>query len=566
MYCVTLLLVLLGSNLVLAFENLIQAQGELRKDLPVQPLQYAAPNWRIYHNTDHLLKELLSTAQSCQNVIMTPHQLRPGDPFTPGSSEKPEQLSWSTQVLPPASEGLLFFSVKARTPKRFSMGAVPKVNIPAVFVFGEQGRELITSEICLRIVQHLCSATSNDFHLPDDVELVLIPFANPDGRRIAEMGRRCEKTNGNDVELDRNWPRFWRVSHQISDPRPKTEKLSTFRAVMSRRFKRRVVQADDFALPLTGTHPFSEPETRALRSIVALLKPATYVSVRTGAPAITLPWDCDPTLMSDKEHIRLSRILESVIAEHCTRCKSGPLGNVTGTSKCGTSSDYMYGTMRVPFVHSWQVYHIPAARGDCFRRNNPLNKLEYERVTTNWAYAVVNFTIAVRNWMVLESEQGFESAEQNASMSAAKASVRRARAIASGIPDPEVFRMDRESEENPSRGHERRSSSALKVEINTRNGVLGSPRPISQLSAPNGDVAADRIHSTAKTKENNEHDATSNHGEDYRVGLLAGWAGAWASMGILLVGLFVSRRCVFIREPRRRVIRVRASRSSVKNA
>lgn len=46
--------------------------------------------------------------------------------------------------------------------------------------------------------------------LPPRTRIVLVPIANPDGRRISEMGRRCDQTNARDVDVDRNWPSFWR--------------------------------------------------------------------------------------------------------------------------------------------------------------------------------------------------------------------------------------------------------------------------------------------------------------------------------------------------------------------
>ncbi|KAI0560802.1 Zinc carboxypeptidase [Gracilaria domingensis] len=523
----------------LCFESLIQAQGELRKDRPVRPLRFATPDWNLYHRTSHLVKALLATAQSCERFAVTPFIIEPALSLTPDQPPKSIPVSADSHLPPPGDEGLLYFTVRSRPSPRFSLRAQPTPTARSVFVFGEEGRDLLTSEISLRVLTKLCANGTSQLSLPPQVELILVPVANPDGRTIAEMGRRCDRTNANDVELDRNWPSFWRFEEDQPQDAAKT-KVSAIRAAVSRRFSRRDAGADDVASPISGTHPFSEPESRALRNLVFLVRPASYVTIRTGEPAITLPWDCKDEPLSGEQSTRLSQVMKSVNAAHCSRCKSGSLSNVTGAIKCGTSMDYIYGTMRVPFVYSWHVYDAEAPQGDCFRKHNPVNQAGYDRVTNNWAGAVLNFSVAVHTWMRLESEHGLHVAEQNASLAAAEATVWRAQAIAEGMPDPESADSDDGTNSEESAGTQK--SSMAKDREENRSELRDDKA--ASLNAGGKNPVLPREEVDGRTKHN-EQKASDSDDEETHFRFLTGWAGAWASLGMLSLALFVAKRYFF---------------------
>ena len=74
--------------------------------------------------------------------------------------------------------------------------------------------------------------------VPQDVTLYVIPCANPDGH-AAGTDRYRGRVNGNGVDLNRNWGYDWQPAATHG---------------------RRPVDA--------GTHPFSEPETAALRDLI----------------------------------------------------------------------------------------------------------------------------------------------------------------------------------------------------------------------------------------------------------------------------------------------------------
>ncbi|CAN8068806.1 unnamed protein product [Agarophyton chilense] len=553
------LLLLLPS--VLSFESLIQAQGELRKDRPVRPLQFAAPDWNLYHRTDRLFDALIAAAQSCHHYTVTPFVIDTSQSLTPENPPKSKPITTDSNLPTSGSDGLLYFTVRSRPSARFSLRAQPTPSTRSVFVFGEEGRDLLTSEISLRVLTQMCTNQTSIPHLPPQLQLILVPVVNPDGRTIAEMGRRCDRTNANDVEIDRNWPSFWRFEEYQQRDATKT-KVSALRAAVSRRFSRADAASEDAASPITGTHPFSEPESRALRNLVYLLRPASYVSLRSGAPAMTWPWDCKQEALSLEKEKRLSHVMKSVSAAHCSRCKSGHSRNATGATKCGTSMDYMYGTMRVPFVYSWHVYDAQAPHGDCFRKHNPISRSAYDRITNNWAGAVLNFSLAVHTWTTLESEQGPEVAEQNASLTAAEATVWRAQAIAEGMPDPE----SPEKEDNNTISEE--NSGPIKPitkDIEPKGNGQGVEKPPAFLMREDNNAPLHHEHSV-DLKKQVDHKNSDTDDDDSRFRFLTGWTGAWASLGILSLGLYIAKRYFFANGNKRYRFRSRGPRLPGKRA
>lgn len=578
-----------------AFEGLLQAAGEVRKDRPAIPLRFASPDWNVYHRTHHLQSRLAALISTCKSA--THLQVR-----APSLTSQPQHLtvnnpSPSQHHDDDQSQSLRYITITHKPSPTELAGRIitrtPKTR--AMFVFGETGRDFLTSEIALRVVEAACTPNSSSVLSSSlsHVELILVPIANPAGRRIAEMGRRCERTNANDVDLDANWPHFWNQPSRARQPLPPPPKHTTTTRAGALRDAGRVlgvslsrraaprnqnrhqdsvtdtahapsVPHDDSPSFTAGTQPFSEPETRALRAIVEKLRPVSYVSVRTGAVAITIPWDCHPDDLPDAQRSRLLRVAEGITASHCTKCKSGNLWNVTGRTKCGTAADYMQ-SLKVPFVHTWHVYEFPnAANGDCFRRHNPTTKDGYERVVNNWAQAVFNFTTAVHNWMVLESSVGLDSAEQNASLSAAEAVARRADAMARGLPDPEKMEDD-QTEEKRRRWGKGRNGAGEEIP-----GTAGKPSGKGgRLSWVFSESASDP---SIKDNSQRSNDAVSNSKsgvgpqldrDDDKDGLLTGWFGAFAALLLLAVGIAGVRRFIFSPHPKKSLFR---TRRPVKNA
>lgn len=603
---ISLLLILSGQ--AIAFENLIQAQGEVRKDLPAEPLHFAQPNWTYYHRTDYLQREIVALASSCPGAQVHVG-IAPTDASSGVGSSSPASLlqlgrRWANgsplAVASPASEnlpasageGLLYVTLQradggndmatnvstsrgSRFANLFSRQKSTAYTSPVdsttvMFVFGEEGRDLFTSEVAFRILKLVCDANASTLEgadaavLPSHTRVVLVPIANPDGRRISEMGRRCDRTNARDVDIDRNWPSFWGEDEtaiasaataegnedKIATSHDGNHRLSGLRHAVARRFSSDSNYASDIGSPLSGgTQPLSEPETRALKGLIAAVSPAAYISLRTGALALTTPWDCKPGAMGTEASRRLHSILEPVAAGHCTRCRIAPLWNATRRAKCGTAMDHVYGAMNVPFAFSWLVYddaHAP--HGDCFRRHNPSSHPRFNRVVDNWAHATFNFTAAVRNWVLLERHAGVHVAEQNASRSAAEASERRARALAGGAPDPEGD--DSEDQRHANVRHA--------VPIHPGNVDLKQGNPFSWVL--NKQKSSTISQTLGQTKLNKDSPPKASWAD--------GWLGVSTAFVMLVVCLFIAKHYVFKTTPANKILKKSRflSRAPIKNA
>lgn len=552
---------LLFSSPSLAFEGLLQAAGEVRKDLPSVPEHFALPNWTVYHRTDHLQESLASLLSSCPSAKLL--------------SVHAPTLAHATHKVPltdPPPDSLRYITISPRlSPSSLANRLIHKP-LRVMFVFGETGRDLLTSEIAHRLVERVC-AENFTLDLPN-VELVLVPLANPNGRRIAEMGRRCERTNANDVDIDRNWPTFWNQPTHVRDEDADHKRVardagrvlgvSLGRAAASHQIRPHVQPGSP------GTEPFSEPETRALRSIVDRLKPVSYVSVRTGAVALTIPWDCREERLPEEEGGRLVRLAEGVAASHCQRCGIGNLWNLTGRTKCGTAADYLFEEMKVPFVHSWYVYNVPgAARGDCFKRHNPTTREGYERVVNNWSQAVLNFTKAVYNWTTLERSTGVDSAEESAKLLAAEAMAKREEDLAKGLPDPES--MEDEHIHEDADGGERLAPEANLRDTDQGNGPSGNGRLFSwmyrneehKLGGPAGiEIREPRIGYRAMVATGS-FKASVKKAANAKFEPLTGWLGVWIALLMFTVGMVIVKRYVFRRPTRKSRL---LGRRPVKNA
>jgi hypothetical protein len=99
--------------------------------------------------------------------------------------------------------------------------------------------------------------------------LVLVPVANPDGFRHAELllaagSRRFARRNANAVDLNRNFAVFWDDNYYLNTV------LRTFFA--------------------SGPTPLSEPETRALDGLMAAQRPRYAVSLHAFGEVIYVPY------------------------------------------------------------------------------------------------------------------------------------------------------------------------------------------------------------------------------------------------------------------------------------
>jgi hypothetical protein len=232
--------------------------------------RFATPDWGYYHKTDEVFSLIEAYGTKCPMLVIQ----RISDEVTAPYTVKDTMVCTATDP------------------------SVPDVDkIPMLVVFGEHARELISSEIALRLVAMLCSPTLEAsggwtpadakavggpvvlgklaaFHQralgglaqydmsPASVSALLkrivykfVPLENLNGRRmVEEQGKLCHRMNGRGVDINRNYDNHFGVHAPEYLPSEEYE----------------------------GTAAASEPETRITRDIAAALKPLAFISIHSG--------------------------------------------------------------------------------------------------------------------------------------------------------------------------------------------------------------------------------------------------------------------------------------------
>lgn len=428
---------------VSAFESLVDAARETAKDAARSPHAPRAHVHALYPRTDGLLARVRELAQSCDEATL-------GRVAGGGSGADEEVLEYVT--LTRRKGYLKEHFLKRRT--------------RALFVFGEAGREaFVTSQVALRVLESVCGggggggSGDGDGGEGDSLattaarvlafsEIILVPLVNAAGRRQAEAGGWCEVGNARDVDLNRNFPEFWSPTQPPEEDQKRTLDPYPRREV-------RGLSAITPTKSVAGDSPFSEWETRALRSIVQERAPTVYVSVQSGyGVAISPPGDCSrKDAPRGVEGTRLAAISDRIVAEHCSTCSHASFVDATGRGRCGTGVDWAFkqmrsrsfvgrgdvgrggsggdaagdvGSARLAFAYTWRIYANRAASPlDCARAFNPLTKPVLESVVRRWASAVFSLVDVVHDFRVDARELGAERALANCSRAAAVAMARR---------------------------------------------------------------------------------------------------------------------------------------------
>ncbi|XP_034677307.1 carboxypeptidase A6 [Vitis riparia] len=238
--------------------------------------------------------------------------------------------------------------------------------------FGQHGRELITSELALRVL----SVLSEEQFLPnmdpislnstlDKLVIKVVPMENLNGRKLVEAGELCERRNGRGVDLNRNWSVDWGKKEKDYDPYEENP----------------------------GTAPFSEPETQIMRKLSISFDPHIWVNVHSGMEALFMPYDHRNTTPDGLPSQQMRRLLEELNHLHCQdHCMIGSGGGSVGYLAHGTATDYMYDVVRVPMAFTFEIYGDGTASSkDCFKMFNPIDLTTFNRVLNDWSAAF--FTI-----------------------------------------------------------------------------------------------------------------------------------------------------------------------------
>ncbi|KAJ8906356.1 hypothetical protein NDN08_002849 [Rhodosorus marinus] len=313
---------------------------------------FAAPDWSVYHKTDEILDELRELDETCNHMRLEPAAVPGVD-----DSEVPLVV-------------VLGYNVKNRLREMVSSAFQSKTRIVAVF--GEHGRELITSEVALKVVQDICNGEGTDAETARDElqrsEVHLVPVLGASSRRLAEMGEYCERLNSNGVDLNRNWGFLWGKTDTTTiaeEERP-------------------------------GTEPFSENESRAVKALVESVRPDAFVSVHSGDKAMLLPWDHRPELPDRDEYEKMGKVAGIVAQEHCESCQIGNVYKLFGYNAFGTAGDWAFGSAKVPYTYTWEIYgDFSSARDDCFRMFNPADQETYNEVLANWSTSFFTLAAAI---------------------------------------------------------------------------------------------------------------------------------------------------------------------------
>ena len=251
--------------------------------------------------------------------------------------------------------------------------------------FGEHGRELISPEIALRLLQTLCNVemlentmsiiSNSDLEHMEKIlyqtVLVIIPMENVNGRRLVESGQLCERKNGRGVDPNRNWSIDWGVKEPDYDPKEEHP----------------------------GKHPFSEPETAIMRDIATNFRPHLWLNVHSGMEAMFVPYDHKNEIPEGENTAATLEVLKYLNQEICRgKCAVGPGGTTVGYLAHGTATDFMQDVLNISIVSTWEVYgDLKARYDDCFRMFNPLSRESFEDVTSRWTAGVLALIASLPN-------------------------------------------------------------------------------------------------------------------------------------------------------------------------
>jgi len=126
---------------------------------------------------------------------------------------------------------------------------------------GEHPREMISSETMFTLIKFLCEKKDNPVakRLLEKNNFRIFVNANPTGRMQVEKGDYCKRTNGNDVDINRNWDYFFGKEITMSEEN-------------------------------SGKSAFSEIETQFVRDGIKDFNAKLFLSVHSGTLALFHPY------------------------------------------------------------------------------------------------------------------------------------------------------------------------------------------------------------------------------------------------------------------------------------
>jgi hypothetical protein len=336
-------------------------------------LAHAELDLSYYHTTDEINEELVALQDKCGGNLYLETLLE--DPkiylahITKNTSEIPEEDKYQMYI-----------------------------------VFGEHSREMISPETGLYTAKVLCGVEDHPekFDIDNLLEknhFALLINANPTGRELVEAGNWCQRVNANGVDLNRNWDNHW--------------------------IYERGTDTD------SGPKPFSEIETRTMRDSVTKFDPDMFLIVHSGTYGLYTPYAYGPADGAYNQD-KMMTVLNAVDQKYCN-CNPGSAAREIGYNSPGTSVDYAYDQLKVPYSFAWEIYGPPEepapmlvhqdtpfalknhlksygeqkvlltpleiltrardlSNEQCFHIFNPENKDDYDDNIQNWSAAILTAT------------------------------------------------------------------------------------------------------------------------------------------------------------------------------
>jgi len=261
----------------------------------------------FYHTSDEMKKEVVRLSKSCGGHLK----------------------------LTTAKDGDM--SIDVVTVRKASAKPVNKVFI----LFGEHSRELISPESGLYFLRVLCgdvkpvtSEVSSSLlagvsvaEALEDSEFQMVLNGNPHSRKKVENGDFCLRTNPDGVDLNRNWDEEWQ--------------------------REATAGINDESNP--GPKPFSEPETRIFKKLVAEFRPTTFLTVHSGTRGMYMPWAYDRGHLAKKNGAAMMDVLKALDKDHC-ECPFGAAGQEVGYPCPGTCLDYAYDKLNTSYAFAFEIY------------------------------------------------------------------------------------------------------------------------------------------------------------------------------------------------------------------
>jgi hypothetical protein len=241
-----------------------------------------------------------------------------------------EQLHGSVLRLLDSCHGLLVQNVKH---KEFELQVArylhpdEKAQFKTMVVAGEHAREMIGSEVALNFLKALCGQ-GDPRGLPDlaeakkGTEFLVVINANPIGRSKVEKGDFCTRTNGNHVDINRNFDyEYQDVDRNNADTNP-------------------------------GVTAFDQSEARLLKYLMETFHPHAYLDLHSGFRGMFFPNGVaeDPELTSQLLH------LCAPVDESACKCPLGVANKEVGYHTAGSALDYGFSKVKIPFAMAVEVY------------------------------------------------------------------------------------------------------------------------------------------------------------------------------------------------------------------